>query len=226
MGRTMARRHRRWLSGDFPPSSALSLSLSHAARPFSSSTPAAPLFPQSTVLRKGMAVHSLTEGNRRRAERASEHGGRKTLLGLLLSVGMKDRSYLQATVANGRNGERVESSADGWNIKGTNPSNRPVGPGNDSLLSIRSPICAIFIPVRRCEGGCILGIHSGVLVERFSLVTRFVGDIQRDKMKIGSAHLMEQMVECFRIYRRTFRSISIHQYICALKSYSCRVFVE
>jgi len=60
-----------------------------------------------------MAVHSLTEGNRRRAERASGHGGRKTLLGLLLSVGMKDRSYLQATVANGRNGERVESSADG-----------------------------------------------------------------------------------------------------------------
>jgi len=43
-----------------------------------------------------------------------------------------------------------------------------------SSLSIRSPICAIFIPVRRCEGGYILGIHSGVLVERFSLVTRFV----------------------------------------------------
>lgn len=83
-----------------------SLTLSHAAS-LSSSTPAASLFLQSTALRKGMAVHSLTEGNHRRAERASGRGGRKTLLGLLLSVRMKDRSYLQATVANGRNGERI-----------------------------------------------------------------------------------------------------------------------
>lgn len=68
--------------------------------------------------------------------------------------------------------EAAEGSADGWNIKGTNPSNRPVGLSNDSLLSIRSPICAIFIPARHCKGGCSLGIHSGVLVERFSLASR------------------------------------------------------
>lgn len=67
---------------------------------------------------------------------------------------MKDRSYLQATIVNGRNGERIgkKKKREGMVVrtsekhhKGTNPSNRPVGPGNDSLLSIRSPICAIFI---------------------------------------------------------------------------------
>lgn len=101
MRRTMARRHRRWLSGDFPPSR-----LSRRV-PFFSRPSAASLFPQSTILRKGMAVPSLTEENRRHAERTSGRSGRKTLLGLLLSVRMKDRSYLQATIANGRNGERM-----------------------------------------------------------------------------------------------------------------------
>ncbi|CAL1680101.1 unnamed protein product [Lasius platythorax] len=155
-----------------------------------------------------MTVHSLTEENRRRAERTSGHGGRKTLLGLLLSVRMKDRSYLQATIANGRNGERMgkEKGREGMAARmgekhqGNEPaSNRPVGPGNDSLLSIRSPICTIFILTRRCERGCILGIRSGVLVERFSLVTRFVAVVifDADKVDIGSAHLVEQMVKYF-----------------------------
>jgi len=210
----MARRHRRWLSGDFPPSRFL------ASCPLSSSTSAASLFLQSAALRKGMMVHSLTEGNHRRAEQASEHGGRKTLLGLLLSVRMKDRSYLQATVANGRSGERVEGSVDGWNIKGTNPSNRPVGPSNDSLLSIRSPICAIFIPARRCERGCILGIHSGVLVERFSLVTIYNDDFRQNKVKIGFSALdgrNSQMLLTGSIDAHFVRYQYTNISICALK---------
>lgn len=82
--------------------------------------------------------------------------------------------------------QRVVRGAGRWNIKGTNPSNRPVGLGNDSLLSIRSPICAIFIlTLPPARGSCTLGIHSGVLAERFPLVTRFVAVAIFDGIRRG-----------------------------------------
>lgn len=73
-----------------------------------------------------MVVHSLTVENRRRAEQAPGQGSRKTLLGLLLSVRMKDRSYLQATVANGRNGVRMRDGGVGGRGRVKHQGNEPV----------------------------------------------------------------------------------------------------
>lgn len=160
----------------------------------------ASLFPQSTALRKGMAVHSLTGGkppSRWTGIRARWQEDVVRAIALCPNEGPLIFTSDGSKWLKWR--EVVEGSADGWNIKGTSPSNRPVGLGNDSLLSIRSPICAIFIPTRHCEGGCILGIHSGC--SRRTFLARHAicsgGDFRRDKVKIGSAHLMEQMVKCF-----------------------------
>ena len=120
----MVQRHRRWLSEDAPSTFPLSTFPSPRPSPlprFPGGLPVHAVFSFHVVssaacftislstdwyLEKGMAaVYSLDEG-----ELPSSNGlgprytysGRKTLLGLLLSVRMKDRSYLQATPVNGR----------------------------------------------------------------------------------------------------------------------------
>lgn len=129
-----------------------------------------------------MAVHSPTVENRRRAEQGAD-GGRKTLLGLLLSVRMKDRSYLQATVANGRNGERVEGLRGGETSR---ERTRQIGLWDSATIrfSLSAPQSAPFLFSPVCErGACILGIRSGVLAERISLVTRFVAVVIFDEIR-------------------------------------------
>lgn len=64
-----------------------------------------------------------------------------------------------------------------------------------------------------------LGCSRRTFLARHAICTG--GDFRRDKVKIRSAHLMEQMVNASnRIYRRKFRSMSTYQYIRAL--YNCR----
>lgn len=161
--------------------------------------PAASLFPQSTAPRKGMTVHSLTEENRRRAERAPGRSGRKTLLGLLLSVRMKDRSYLQATVANGRNGERMAGGAGGETSR---ERTRQIGLWDPATIrfSPSAPQSAPFLfspPLLpgRLHPRNSLGCSRRTFFARHAICSG--GDFRRDKVEIGSAHLVEQMVKCF-----------------------------
>lgn len=223
MRRTMARRHRRWLSGDFPPSR-----LSRRV-PFSSS------FSRFSL----PAVYHLEERNGGTFPNGGKPPSRWTdvwaqwqedvvrTIALCPNEGplifTSDDSKWSKPRKNGaRMGKEKEKEKDGGadEREASRELTRQIGlwdPGNDSLLSIRFPICAIFILTRRYEKGCIFGIRSGVLVERFSLVTRFVAMVifDVDKMEIGSAHLVKQMVKYFQqdLSRHTSLTLDTHKYM-------------
>jgi len=99
---------------------------------------------------------------------------------------MKDRSYLQATVANGRNGVRMRDDEErggggdsrGWPVKhqGNEPVKSACGT-QQRFASLSDPLPNLHHFYSRHRRLHPPGIHSALLVERFSLVARFVAPL-------------------------------------------------
>lgn len=169
----MAPRHRRWLSRD-----ALSSCPRHV---FSFQVVSSAAISLSADRRKEWRCTPQTRENYHRENGLGpRHGGKKTLLGLLLSVRMKDRSYLQATPANGRweneqgrKKEKEKRKRERKRERKRTPVKSPRGTRQRfaSLYPWSKPF--LFSP-SRAERLCLfLPIHSRLLVDRFSFVIPF-----------------------------------------------------